>query len=107
MQMLLTQLTNQDPTQPMSASDMTQQMVGIQQIESQETLQQQITVMNQGAAASAANIIGKTVSITNTDGNPPISGAVTAVRQSTANGIQVVVGGNPYSMSQVTSISNS
>ena len=106
MQMLLTQLTHQDPTEPMKSSEMTQQMVGIQQIASMDTLRQQISSMNQGVAATASSILGKTVELTSTDGTDPVSGKVTAVRQSADNGLQVVVGGQAYLMSQISSVTN-
>ncbi|CAN0503255.1 unnamed protein product, partial [Phaeothamnion confervicola] len=94
MTMLLQQLTHQDPLQPMSGSDMTQQLLGIQQIQSLDTLQTQIAAMNQGNVVNASNVIGKTVSLSDpTGGTNTTTGQVSAIRQS-SDGIQVVVNGN-------------
>ena len=61
-QLMVTQLENQDPTQPMSNEDLLQQMSEIGQLESTDTLQTSLTAMTlQNQIGSASNMIGKQV----------------------------------------------
>jgi flagellar hook assembly protein FlgD len=82
--LLTTQLKNQDPTSPLDTSQFTQQitqMTGVeQQLLSNQLLQQ--LVSTQGGVASAANLIGETVTAPGVNtGDPNISGVVTGVTQ--------------------------
>jgi flagellar hook assembly protein FlgD len=82
--LLTTQLKNQDPTTPLDTSQFTQQitqMTGVeQQLLSNQLLQQ--LVSTQGGVASAANLLGETVTAPGVNpGDPNISGVVTGVTQ--------------------------
>jgi flagellar basal-body rod modification protein FlgD len=85
MNLLITQLKNQDPTQPMSNQELLQQVTQIGTLQSQNSLQdtmKQLVLQNQ--IASAANLIGKGVVGTDTNANP-VSGLVTSVKVDNAN----------------------
>ena len=77
--MMVTQLENQDPTQPTSNQDLLAQMSQIGQLQSSDDLQttmQSVTLQTQ--VGSAATLIGK--SVTGLDANnAPISGVVNSV----------------------------
>jgi len=64
LQLLTTQLKNQDPTSPMDTGQFTQQiteMTGVQQQLLSNQLLQQLVNQNQGGVTTAVNLIGKTV----------------------------------------------
>ena len=60
--MLVTELQNQDPTQPMSNTDLMNQVSQIQSIESNQQLTSTLQSVALGQSiASAGNLIGRTV----------------------------------------------
>jgi flagellar basal-body rod modification protein FlgD len=69
LQLLTTQLQNQDPMNPMDSDQFTQQLVEYSQVEQQintnSNLQTLISLQQGGAASSAVSYLGKTVSVTN------------------------------------------
>jgi flagellar basal-body rod modification protein FlgD len=69
LQLLTTQLQNQDPMNPMDSDQFTQQLVEYSQVEQQintnTNLQTLISLQQGGAASSAVSYLGKTVSVTN------------------------------------------
>ena len=79
MQLLVTQLQNQDPTQPMDSSEMVQQTT---QLGMMQELTQIASDSDSGlslqARASAADLIGKTISYTDSTG-AAASGVATGV----------------------------
>ena len=105
--LLTTQLKNQDPTSPLDTNQFTQQitqMTGVeQQLLSNQLLQQLVTA--QSGVASAANLIGETVTApgaTSTD--PAISGVVSAVTQ--VNGqTMLTVGKDQVPLNSITGVS--
>jgi flagellar hook assembly protein FlgD len=105
--LLTTQLKNQDPTSPLDTNQFTQQitqMTGVeQQLLSNQLLQQLVTA--QGGVASAANLIGETVTAPGaTDKDPATSGVVSAVTQ--VNGqTMLTVGANQVPLNSITGVS--
>jgi flagellar basal-body rod modification protein FlgD len=78
-QLMVTQLQNQDPTQPTSDSDLLSQMSEIGQLESSTQLQTTMTsVTLQTQVGSASALIGKNVSGVDSNNNTN-SGTVTSV----------------------------
>ena len=69
LQLLTTQLQNQDPTSPMDTNQFTQQLVEFSQVEQQISSNTNLkTLISQGQARSstdAVNYLGKTVTLTN------------------------------------------
>jgi flagellar basal-body rod modification protein FlgD len=83
-QMMVTQLQNQDPTQPTSNEEILQQISQIGQLQSADTLQTDLSAMVlQDSISSAGNLIGKSVSGIDNTGNTS-SGLVNSVQ--VANG---------------------
>jgi flagellar basal-body rod modification protein FlgD len=61
-QMMVTQLQNQDPTQPTSNQEILQQISQIGQLQASDTLQTNLqTMVLQNSISSAGNLIGKSV----------------------------------------------
>ena len=69
LQLLTTQLQNQDPMNPMDSNQFTQELVefsGVeQQIDTNSNLQSLISLTQSNAGASAVSYLGKTVTVTN------------------------------------------
>jgi len=103
-QMLVTELQNQDPTQPMSNTDLMNQVSQIQAIDSN----QQLTATLQSVAlgqniASAGNLIGRSVTGLSANGSQ-VNGTVSSV--SISNGSAVLnVGNSTIPLNNVTQIS--
>jgi flagellar basal-body rod modification protein FlgD len=82
--MMVTQLQNQDPTQPTSNEEILQQISQIGQLQSADTLQTDLSAMVlQNSISSAGNLIGKTVQGVDSTGATS-SGVVNSVQ--VANG---------------------
>jgi flagellar basal-body rod modification protein FlgD len=69
LQLLTTQLQNQDPTSPMDSTQFTQQLVEFSQVEQQidtnSNLQTLISLQEGGAGSASVSYLGKTVTIDN------------------------------------------
>lgn len=76
LQLLTTQLQNQDPTSPMDSNQFTQQLVEYSQVEQQintnSNLQTLINLSQSNGTSGAVSYLGKTVTLTN--GMAPLSG---------------------------------
>ena len=106
--LLTTQLQNQDPLNPVDATQFTQQitqMTGVeQQLLSNQLLQQ--LVSTQGLS-QAAGIIGKTVSAPGaSSSDPAITGVVTGVQQTNGQIVLDLGSSTQVNLSTVTSISS-
>ena len=103
-QMLVTELQNQDPTQPMSNTDLMNQVSQIQSIESNQQLTSTLQSVALGQSiASAGSLIGATVSGTDAKGQT-VNGMVNSV--SISNGSAILnVGSSTLPLNNVTQIS--
>jgi flagellar basal-body rod modification protein FlgD len=109
LQMLITQLKNQDPSDPVSDQDMESTMAqnstvsGIAQMDSDLTTDM-TALMSMENTSQAAALIGKTVKVTDsTAAGGTVTGVVTAVNFT--NGTPMLsVSGNSYGLSSVTQI---
>src|SRR5580704_8747422 len=76
LQLLTTQLQNQDPMNPMDSNAFTQQLVEFSQVEQQintnSNLQTLISLQQGGSASNAVSYLGKTVTVSN--GNASLMG---------------------------------
>lgn len=104
--LLTTQLQNQDPLNPTDTNQFTQQitqMTGVeQQLLSNQLLQQ--LVSQQSGVASAANLIGDTITAPGaTASAAPITGTVTAITQSDGK-TMLTVGGVQVPLTSITSV---
>jgi flagellar basal-body rod modification protein FlgD len=78
-QMMVTQLENQDPLNPTSSQDLLSQMSSIGQLQSSDTLQTTLTSLSlQSQIGSASSLIGKYVQGTDANQNA-VTGTVTSV----------------------------
>jgi flagellar basal-body rod modification protein FlgD len=101
--MLVAELQHQDPTQPITNSDLMQEVGQIQSIQStqQLTTTLQSVLLGQNVA-TAGNLIGRSVKGQDSSGNP-VAGTVSSV--SIANGTATLnVGNSSMPISNVTQI---
>lgn len=104
MQMLIAELKNQDPTQPMDNSQLLQQLTQMQSMQSSVELNTTLTNLsnNQQVAAGAA-FLGKQVTGVNAQ-NQQVSGIATQV--TVAGGVTTLtIGNNQVTLPNVTGIS--
>ncbi len=103
-QMLVTELQNQDPTQPMSNTDLMNQVSQIQSIDANQQLTSTLQSVALGQSiASAGNLIGRTVTGTDNKGNS-VTGTVSSA--SISNGSAILnVGNSSIALNSVTQIS--
>jgi flagellar basal-body rod modification protein FlgD len=103
-QMMITQLQNQDPLQPTSNEDLLNQMSQIGQLQSSTDLQSSLQTMTlQNNLSSAGNLIGKMVVGQDDKGNP-LQGLVNSVKVVSGQVSLELDNGQELSMSNVTGI---
>jgi flagellar basal-body rod modification protein FlgD len=94
--LLVTQLQNQDPMNPMSDTDFVAQMAQFSTLSTMDTMQSNM------AEQQANGLIGLTVGVNDTQGNL-VTGTVTGV--DVINGSpQLVINGETYGLSQLVSV---
>lgn len=87
LQLLITQLTNQDPLEPTSNEDIMRQIASLREIELNTGLTESLkTLTGQQRFASASSLIGQFVVGQAGEGALPVSGVVSAVRFDTNGG---------------------
>jgi flagellar basal-body rod modification protein FlgD len=103
LKLLVAEMKYQDPSSPMSTSDMMSQTATLTQTQSLQTISQQnaqLLAMQQSLSAGA--LVGQTVSYTDSDGSTK-TGEVTGVKVSSAdNTNQAVVGGVSVDLGRIT-----
>jgi flagellar basal-body rod modification protein FlgD len=97
LQLLVTQMTSQDPLSPVSNTDMAAQMAQFSALQTAQATDGDVKVLQ------ANTLLGRTVTVTATGGTQA-SGLVSAV-QFQAGTPQVLVNGVSYALNQITSIS--
>ncbi len=103
---MVTELQNQNPLDPTDSNEMLQQMSEIGQLQSQDSLQTNLTSMvQQNQVSAASNMIGKLVQGTDQNSNA-ISGTVTGVQVSSSGVSLSLNTGATMSMANVTAITN-
>jgi flagellar basal-body rod modification protein FlgD len=104
--MLVTQLQNQDPLQPTSSSDLLSQVSQIGQLQSSTTMQSTLQgLAQQNQIGSASSLLGKNVTGLDAQGNAQ-SGLVGAVQVSTSGVTLSLSGGASLDLSNVTGITS-
>jgi flagellar basal-body rod modification protein FlgD len=102
LQLLTTEMTNQDPLQPMDNSASMAQMAQFSSLDQMNTLSQNFTLMRADQSKyTAASYIGKQVTVTDSTGS--VTGEVTAVDTATDTP-QLEINGNFYPLSSVTKV---
>jgi len=100
--LLVTELQNQNPLSPMDPSQMVSQTSSLSEVELLSTIQSALTQMasSQGIL-SASSLIGQ--SVTYQDGSGEVAGQVSGVGQS-ANGVVLDVGGQSVPIANVIAV---
>jgi flagellar basal-body rod modification protein FlgD len=110
LQLMITQLKNQDPTNPTDTNQMLTQEAAITQTGYLQNISKDMSTLNQAYTSQnpllqASNLIGKEVTATDpNDSNSTISGAVASVQYDSDNNITLTVGNNTVPLSNVTGI---
>ncbi len=104
--MMITQLKNQDPLEPAKNEELLAQMSQIGQLQSSTTLQESLkSMVSQNQIGAAANMMGKKVKGLDGSGNP-VNGTVSSVKV-TDDGVNLELdSGYTLAMSNVTEIAN-
>ena len=104
--MMITQLQNQDPTEPAKNEQLLAQMSQIGQLQSSTSLQSSLTkLVLQNNLGAAGNLIGKNVTGLGGDGDE-VTGTVTSVRVEGDDVLLELDNGNKLNMGRVTSIND-
>jgi len=105
MKLLSTQLTSQDPLDPMKDTEFISQMANFTSLEQMRTLSEGFkSFAAQQAMASAPSYIGRQVTVTDTASKTgTTTGVVTAIELKDGAPV-VVIGGKSYSTSSITKI---
>jgi len=101
LKLLITQLSNQDPTSPMENTEFIAQMAQFSSLEQMTNMSTGFTKLASMLSGSeAVSTIGKTVELT--AGENVVTGQVQAVTR--GENPQLIVNGMPYSMDQINKI---
>jgi flagellar basal-body rod modification protein FlgD len=103
--MMITQLQNQDPTQPVKNEELLAQMSQISQLQSSTTLTSTLQgVTLQNSIGSASSLIGKVVAGLDGD-DDPVNGLVTAIKVKGQDVTLQLDNGKELGLGKVTDIS--
>ncbi len=101
--LLVTQMTQQDPLNPMTNQDMLSQMVQFSTLQGNTAMQSTLSGMQSSQVFSDANsLIGRQVALQDANGNT-VQGVVSGVDVSTGTP-QIILNGQSYSLGQVLSV---
>jgi flagellar basal-body rod modification protein FlgD len=96
LKLLVTQMTSQDPLSPESDTDMAAQMAQFSSLQASQSTETDIEGLQ------ANSLIGQTVSATST--GSPQTGVVTSVVMQAGSPPEVIVNGQPFTLSQLSAI---
>jgi flagellar basal-body rod modification protein FlgD len=97
LQLLVTQMSSQDPLNPQSDTEFAAQLAQFSALQQSQAMQQNMAVLQ------ANSMIGEQVTVTPSDGSTPVVGQVTGVQIQSGTPV-LTVGGQSYNLSQVTAI---
>jgi len=101
LKLLLTQLSNQDPTSPMQNTEFIAQMAQFSSLEQMTNMNSEFTKLASSLSSSeAVSVIGKTVELNNGDMN--VTGTVEAATR--GDNPQVKVNGMYYDMAKINAV---
>ncbi len=104
MQLLLTQLRNQDPIDPVSSSDMLGQMTQLSTLQSLQQLNAGFgDLLQMQQLTNGSSLLGRSVQFTDPSTSTPAAGVVSAVNVKDG-AVVLQVGGQSVPLSQVTSV---
>jgi flagellar basal-body rod modification protein FlgD len=103
--LLVTQMTEQDPLDPMTNEDMVDQMVQFSTLQSNTNMQSLLTGMQTNESFSeASSLIGMQVSVQTDSNGDTTQGVVSGVNVSSGTP-EIIVNGQAYNVGQVISVS--
>ncbi len=103
LKLLITQLSHQDPTQPLQDREFVAQMAQFSTLEQMTNMTGELSkVLGLLARSQAVALLGKTVEIAGADGQPGVTGRVEAISGNQYP--QLLVGGRYYDVTQVLSV---
>jgi flagellar basal-body rod modification protein FlgD len=106
LKLLITQMTSQDPMNPMSNENFMAQMAQFSTLQETQTMSGNITQLRSEQQVLQANsMLGKTVSL-QVDDSTATSGVVSAVHINAEGTPQIIVDGAAYNLNQITTISS-
>jgi flagellar basal-body rod modification protein FlgD len=104
LQLMVTEMQNQDPLQPQDSNQFLNQLAQFTTMEQMMNIEQTNTQMLQvNQMAFEHSLIGQTVSVTDADGNS-VTGQVTGIQLNSGDP-QLVINGNAYSLDSMTGMS--
>jgi flagellar basal-body rod modification protein FlgD len=102
--LMVTELQNQDPTQPESNDELLSQMSQIGQLESSDSLQTTLSgLAQQNQIGAASSLIGKSVEGTDSNNNP-VTGTVTSVSIASTGVTLGLDSGSNVALTNITNI---
>jgi len=103
-ELLLSQITNQNPMEPMDNATMVTQLAQFEMVEKMDNLDENInSMMVYQNMMNSVNMMGKNVTITNPDTGETLTGKVDSIV--VQNGFpQIVVNGKSYDISLITKV---
>ena len=104
LQLLMTQLTNQDPLKPMDTTEMMQQVISMDSVEQLRGVKSAVEDLQKTQNLSASTLIGKTVQVS-ANGLYAV-GKVDSVRMR-SGAVNLVVDGNEYPLNSLVSVQES
>jgi len=104
LQLLITQLKNQDPTNPADPTQFVSQLASFSSLEQQTQLNTQMT---QVLDNSVTGLIGKTATVTDPTQSSGFSTGTVSGIVYYANGPAVTINGNNYALSDIQNVSGS
>jgi flagellar basal-body rod modification protein FlgD len=97
LQLLVTQMSSQDPLNPQSDTDFAAQLAQFSALQQSQNMSQDMSVLQ------ANSMMGEMVTVAPSDGSAPVTGQVSGVQISSGTPV-VMVNGQTYNLSQVTAI---
>jgi flagellar basal-body rod modification protein FlgD len=97
LQLLVTQLSSQDPMNPVSDAEFIGQMAQFSTLQETQNMQQSV------AGLQATNLLGQTIQVQNSQGKTD-TGAVSSILFQSGSP-ELIVNGQPYTLDEVVSIS--
>jgi|EP01012_Entosiphon_sulcatum_P056384 flagellar basal-body rod modification protein FlgD len=95
MQLMLKELTQQDPLKPMSTSEMANQMLSLEQVSTTENLQKQLENLSNVLMMGATGLVGKSVTVLDPNTQQEVTGTVQALRSKSGQ-LSLMINGQSY-----------
>ncbi|ODT77635.1 hypothetical protein ABS71_02465 [bacterium SCN 62-11] len=95
MQLMLSELTQQDPLKPMSTAEMANQMLSLEQVSTTQNLQKQLENLSNVLMMGATGLVGKNVTVLDPNTQQEVTGTVQSLR-SRSGSLSLMINGTSY-----------